>query len=83
MLILFSGKTIAPTHLPRECKRESIQSESFTLPDTGINLQNLEISMINQALHKTYGNRSQAARLLGLTRDTLLYRIKKYAIELT
>jgi transcriptional regulator with GAF, ATPase, and Fis domain len=37
--------------------------------------------MIHQALRKTYGNRSKAARLLGLTRDTLLYRMKKYAIE--
>jgi len=84
MLILFSGKTIKSTHLPREiqAKKTAIfpQIEGFALPDTGINLQALEIEMINQALHKTYGNRSQAARLLGLTRDTLLYRMKKYAI---
>ncbi len=81
MLILLSGKTIEPTHLPSEYRAVRPQIEKFTLPDTGINLQSLEISMINQALYKTYGNRSQAARLLGLTRDTLLYRIKKYAIE--
>ncbi len=80
MLILFSGKTIEPTHLPREFK-QAPKAEEFTLPSTGINLQALEISMIRQALRKTYNNRSQAARLLGLTRDTLLYRIKKYAIE--
>ena len=36
--------------------------------------------MIRQALDRTGGNRSRAARLLGLTRDTLLYRIKKYAL---
>jgi len=30
---------------------------------------------------QTEGNRSRAARLLGLTRDTFLYRLKKYAIE--
>ena len=35
--------------------------------------------MIRQALVAARGNRSRAARLLGLTRDTLLYRIKKYA----
>ncbi|MES9975808.1 MAG: helix-turn-helix domain-containing protein, partial [Candidatus Thiodiazotropha sp.] len=28
-----------------------------------------------------FGNRSKAARMLGLSRDTLLYRMKKYAIE--
>ncbi len=88
MLILFHGQTIEPTHLPREFQpaktalfQQLGEIEGFLLPDTGINLEALEISMIRQALHKTYGNRSQAARLLGLTRDTLLYRIKKYAIQ--
>jgi DNA-binding NtrC family response regulator len=86
MLIFFSGKSIEPTHLPREFRPEPKKlfqpAEGFNLPETGINLEALEIQMIRQALHKTYGNRSQAARLLGLTRDTLLYRIKKHAIEL-
>jgi len=86
MLIFFSGKTIEPTNLPREFQAEKIatchHSQGFTLPETGINLETLEIQMIHQALRKTYGNRSKAARLLGLTRDTLLYRIKKYAIEI-
>ena len=83
MLILFSGKTIEPTNLPHEIRLENPSQESneFKLPDTGINLESLEISIIRQALQKTYGNRTKAARLLGLTRDTLLYRVKKYAIE--
>jgi len=85
LLILKSGKTIEPTHLPREFQASKTISphptEEFLLPDAGINMESLEIQMIRQALQKTYGNRSQAARLLGLTRDTLLYRIKKYAIE--
>ena len=84
MLILLSGKTIEPTHLPLEFQAKLNRNSStneFRLPDTGINMAHLEIQMIRQALQKTYGNRSQAARLLGLTRDTLLYRIKKYAIE--
>jgi transcriptional regulator with PAS, ATPase and Fis domain len=84
MLILKSGKTIEPTHLPHEFQAEKNACHStneFTLPDTGINMESLEIQMIRQALQKTYGNRSKAARLLGFTRDTLLYRIKKYAIE--
>jgi len=84
MLIFFSGKTIEPTHLPRQFQSEktAMSTEGFSLPETGINLEALEIQMIRQALDKTYGNRSQAARLLGLTRDTLLYRIKKHAIEI-
>jgi transcriptional regulator with PAS, ATPase and Fis domain len=84
MLIFFSDKTIEPDHLPLEFHSDKTvklhQTDGFNLPETGINLEALEIEMIRQALQKTYGNRSQAARLLGLTRDTLLYRIKKYAI---
>jgi len=51
----------------------------FILPDAGVNLETMEQQLIQQALEKTHGNRSQAARLLGLTRDALLYRIKKFS----
>jgi transcriptional regulator with PAS, ATPase and Fis domain len=54
--------------------------DGFELPDQGLRMEELEVSLIEQALSKTAGNRSRAARLLGLTRDTLLYRMKKYEI---
>ncbi|MDM8564198.1 sigma-54 dependent transcriptional regulator [Candidatus Halobeggiatoa sp. HSG11] len=81
MVILNGGKTIEPTNLPREFYSLPIPDSIFNLPDNGICLKKLEISMIKQALKKTYGNQTKAARLLGLTRDTLLYRMKKYAIK--
>ena len=52
----------------------------FILPERGIDLDDLEADMIHQALARTNGNRSKSARLLGLSRDTLLYRIKKHGI---
>jgi DNA-binding NtrC family response regulator len=85
MLILCSGQLVEPTNLPFEFQAPptvTSTGKEFILPETGVNLESLEIQMIRQALTKTYGNRSQAAKLLGLTRDTLLYRIKKYAIEI-
>ncbi|MBE9563206.1 MAG: AAA family ATPase, partial [Proteobacteria bacterium] len=81
MVILNSGKIIEPTNLPREFYSTPTPNSTFNLPDTGICLKTLEMSMIKQALDKTYGNQTKAARLLGLTRDTLLYRMKKYAIK--
>ncbi|WP_353571758.1 sigma-54 dependent transcriptional regulator [Candidatus Albibeggiatoa sp. nov. BB20] len=87
MLILLSGQTIEPSNLPHDFQAKTTFSNlkislgQFELPEAGIDLQDLEQQMIQQALSKTYGNRSQAARLLGLTRDTLLYRMKKYAIS--
>jgi DNA-binding NtrC family response regulator len=51
------------------------------LPAEGINLiefiENLENSLITQALQRTDNNRNQAARLLGMNRTTLVERIKK------
>ncbi len=83
MLILNAESEIEPEHLPPEFQRGAVPTpgnDGFTLPDDGIRLEELEQEMIKQALDRTHGNRSRAARLLGLTRDTLLYRIKKYAL---
>ena len=83
MLILFSGRQVEIDNLPAEIRDQSREQENlFTLPDKGINWEELEQNLIIQALQKTRGNQSKAARLLGLTRDTFLYRIRKYAIQL-
>jgi PAS domain S-box-containing protein len=50
------------------------------IPDQGISLQDTEKMLIEQALRKTRGNQTHAARLLSITRDTLRYKIKKYGI---
>ncbi len=84
MLVLFPGKPVTRDNLPLEIRSPRTASQGdaglFKLPETGLRLEELERQMIEQALHKAGGNRSHAARLLGLSRDTLLYRIKKYAI---
>jgi DNA-binding NtrC family response regulator len=83
LTILFPGGRIAPESLPREM----IAGESapdgvggIRLPPQGIDLNGLEAELIRQALALAGGNKSRAARLLGLTRDTLLYRIQKHLI---
>lgn len=83
MLIFSAGTEIDLEHLPDDILASAsprYQDDGFTLPDEGIRLEELEQAMIKQALDRTHGNRSRAARLLGLTRDTLLYRIKKYTL---
>jgi two-component system response regulator HydG len=57
------------------------QKPLFDLPELGIDLEKVEIDLIRQALHRTNGNRSRSARLLGISRDTLLYRMQKYGIS--
>lgn len=82
MVILLSGKTITVDNLPLEMKasQKTKTSDSYTLPEGGIVLEKLEAQLINQAMNKSQGNQSKAARLLGLTRSALLYRMKKHAI---
>ncbi len=86
MVVLHHGQELDEHILPLEMLRSRHQSQgtdtdkSFALPEEGLSLDDLEREMIRQALDRTHGNRSRAARLLGLSRDTLLYRIKKYAL---
>jgi DNA-binding NtrC family response regulator len=81
MVILLSGKTIAVDNLPPEIKviHKAKISNPFILPEGGLVLEQLEAELIHQAMNKSHGNQSKAARLLGLTRSALLYRIKKHA----
>lgn len=84
MSILLPGKSIDVENLPNEIKnaqQQAAQKSLVSLPDSGLSLENVEIDLIKQALSKTLGNRSKAARLLGLSRDTLLYRMKKYSLS--
>jgi len=85
MVILLSGRDLTPDSLPAEIRAARSASDRpsaglFELPAEGIVMEQLEADMIRQALSRTAGNRSRAARLLGISRDALLYRLKKHAI---
>jgi|CXWL01.1.fsa_nt_gi DNA-binding NtrC family response regulator len=49
-------------------------------PEQGIDLEQVERRLVEQALRKAEWNVTRAARLLGLTRDTLRYRIDKFKL---
>lgn len=82
LCILLAGQTIEPENLPHEFTSciPTPEGSAFLLPELGISLEDLEADMIHQALARTNGNRSKSARLLGISRDTLLYRIQKHGI---
>jgi DNA-binding NtrC family response regulator len=60
-------------------QRENL--DHFVLPSQGISLEKVERDFVLQALEHTSWNVTQAAKLLGLTRDTLRYRMDKYKLE--
>jgi transcriptional regulator with GAF, ATPase, and Fis domain len=51
------------------------------LPATGIDLEQLERSLVIQALERSHWNQTRAAALLGLNRDQIRYRIEKFKLE--
>lgn len=53
----------------------------FELPPEGINLDEFERDFIRQSLELSANNQVRAAKLLGIGRDALRYRMKKYGID--
>jgi len=47
----------------------------------GIRLQEVEIGLIKRAMEFTHGNQVRSAKLLGLSRDALRYRLEKYKLR--
>jgi DNA-binding NtrC family response regulator len=58
-------------------------SDRVELPANGIDLEELERSLVVQALERTAWNQTRAAALLGLNRDQIRYRIEKFHLEKT
>lgn len=76
---LLPGEVITKENLPLAIRESKPSSRTgYTLPEDGIHMESLEIDLIKQALDYSGGNKSRAAKLLGLSRDAFLYRLKKY-----
>lgn len=81
LLVLLQGNSIEETNLPPHITSHKSRASGFKLPSSGIKLDELEVDLLNQALQATSGNKSRAAKMLGITRDVFLYRLKKYSIS--
>jgi DNA-binding NtrC family response regulator len=86
IVVLESAEMILPQHLPKEISNQSIDvsqtaKDRFVLPPTGLSLDELEKDLILQALQKANHNKTQAAKLLNISYDTLRYQIKKFGLE--
>jgi len=81
-MILGSDTEIDACDLPPEMRAISsaanVAAVQFRLPDNGLVLDELERSLVEQALERTGNNQTQAAKLLGITRDQVRYRVEKF-----
>ena len=80
-LVLASGSRLEAADIRLDTGQRAREpvAESF-LPD-GVSLEQHEQAIIREALRRAAGNKSQAARLLGLTRNALRYRLSQMGME--
>lgn len=86
IVVLENAETILPEHLPKEIlypARAENQTPGFdfTLPDSGLSLEEVEKDLILQALEKAGNNKTLAAKLLNISYDSLRYQVKKFGLE--
>ncbi len=86
-VIMASGDAIEPellrltSTLPRAVDTHADAADAADAAERALNLADAERELVVRALAETGGNVTQAARLLGVSRDTLRYRIEKHALK--
>jgi DNA-binding NtrC family response regulator len=78
-MLLAVGDTLEPADFPIASARSG--NHVIELPAGGIVLENVERDLVRQALDRTGWNQTRAAKLLGLNRDQIHYRIEKFKLE--
>jgi DNA-binding NtrC family response regulator len=82
--ILEDTDIIYPEHIPSEIVDDVGAAKSpdspLSLPSGGVSLKTVEKDLIAQALQAVNGNQTRAAKLLGISRDSLRYRMQKIGL---
>ncbi len=84
--LLSHTDVLLPEHFPKAIRDTIAHGESVSEADDSdshfqtTTLQDNEVEAIRKALHFTNGNRTQAARMLGITRRGLIYKIKRLGL---
>jgi two-component system response regulator AtoC len=90
VMILADGNRVSAKYLPMRISEggtmpvptaEENSNGEVQFPPGGVSLYAVEKELIKQALEQAHGNKTNAARLLRITRDTLRYKVKKYNLE--
>lgn len=89
LVLMTSGAEIDVTQLPVDsglpaqfiASSSTTSTAQFAPAAETLNLGEMEKRLLIEALQRTHGNVTRAAELLGLTRDTLRYRMEKYGIN--
>jgi two-component system, NtrC family, response regulator AtoC len=75
--LIGNERTIPSTPVVTRSQPAETAAPSFRLPDAGIDLEQVELTLVRQAMERSGGNQTHASELLGFSRDQLRYRLKK------
>jgi len=79
-VVMSDGEEITVDDLPAQMRgKKDSDTSHFNLSE--MTLEEIERKAIIQALERTNGNQTQAAKRLGIPRHVLIYRLKKFNIE--
>jgi transcriptional regulator with GAF, ATPase, and Fis domain len=79
-MLLVEGDALEPENFPVVRSPAARLGDQVELPPDGIDLEELERSLVVQALDRSGWNQTRAAALLGLNRDQIRYRIEKFKL---
>jgi DNA-binding NtrC family response regulator len=78
-VLLADGDTITAAALPPELRaRHNGHAGTVDIGPAGLDIEELERTLLREALRRAEGNRTVAGRLLGLSRHQIRNRVKKY-----
>lgn len=81
-MVLEDGEYLTAANIALGAGELSDEPETALAAAAGAgSLEGVERAMLVQALERCHGNQTQAAKALGITRDTLRYRVKKYGLK--
>jgi DNA-binding NtrC family response regulator len=77
---LAKGSVLTPADIHLDVRPSKTANGAVGFLPDGMTLEQWEDEMVQEALRRANGNKSQAARLLGLSRNALRYRLSKIGI---
>ena len=80
-MLLGDSKLLTVDDFPMVGDAQARLTEAVPLPSSGIDIEQLERSLVVQALERSGWNQTRAAALLGLNRDQIRYRIEKFKLK--